>query len=158
MKKAIIWVGWILIMAAFGFYAYGMGEAIRLSWADAAIPQNDYSEVLATTVSSMQTLLLANLGMLLGISVANPNSAVANQLLLNRGVNAVTNVVPPPLDIKDKIQLVAMVIFVISLIACLITWIRNDFSSESSQVVSVVSGSGKMFLGVVLAYITAALR
>ena len=157
MKNPIVsYVGWLLIAAAAIFYGYGMYEAITLSWSEiTAETPIVYPEVLSTTIGAMQALLLANLGMVLGISIANPNSALARSLMLNKEVKSLAP--PPPLDVKDKVQLAAMVIYIISLIACLITWIVNGFSTDSKDVVSIISESGKMFIGVVLAYLTAVL-
>ncbi len=157
MKNPIVsYVGWLLVAAAAIFYGYGMYEAITLSWSKVTSPTTiDYPEVLSTTIGTMQALLLANLGMVLGISIANPNSALARSLMLNKDVKLLAP--PPPLDVKDKIQLVALVIYILALIACLITWIVNKFSTDSKDVVSIISESGKMFIGVVLAYLTAVL-
>jgi len=85
MKTPVIaYVGWLLIIAAAGFYGYGVFEAIRLSWSEVPIMENAFPQFLATTVSSMQALLLTNLGILLGISIAKPESAVAQQLMLGK--------------------------------------------------------------------------
>ncbi len=161
MKNPVIaYVGWLLILSAIGFYGYGIVEAILLSWSKTTpVDYEKYPETISTTISSMQALLLTNLGILLGISIAKPDSAVAKQLMLNSKIPL--GIVPPlpnPLDIKEKIQLFALVIYILSLIACLITWGHNSFSSKPEDVVAVISESGKMFLGVVLAYLTAALN
>jgi hypothetical protein len=96
--------------------------------------------------------------MLLGISVSDPNSNVARALKLNKNQTGVAMAPPPPMQFKDKIQLFALVIYVISLIVCVVTWIVNGFSADSKDVVSLIPESGKMFIGVCLAYITAVLR
>ena len=160
MKSPIIaYVGWLLVLSAVSFYVYGIYEAIYLSLGKMPIGETDYHPVLASTVGSIQALLLANLGILLGISIAKPNSNIARQLMLNKPNNktSFTAEIPPPLDIREKIQLVALVLYVVSLIACLATWIANNFSADSKDVVSVVPEAGKMFIGVVLAYLTAVL-
>jgi hypothetical protein len=157
MKNPLVsYVGWLLVIAAAAFYGYGICTAISLSWSSA--DNNtviDYPEVLSTTIGTMQALLLANLGMVLGISIANPNSGLARSLSL--GKNARLAPPPPPLEIKDKVQLVAVVVYIVGLIACLTTWIVNDFSTKPTDVVSIIYESGKMFIGVVLAYLTAVL-
>ncbi len=160
MKNSIVsYVGWLLIAAALGFYVYGIYEAIRLSWPQYPdIKEGAFHEVLSTTIGSIQALLLANLGIILGISIANPNSAIARQVMLNPTGGAVPQAPPPPMDLREKIQLFALVLYVLSLIACLITWIVNHFSSNPNHVISLIPESGKMFIGVVLAYLTAILR
>ncbi|PSL27465.1 hypothetical protein [Dyadobacter jiangsuensis] len=156
--SAIAYIGWLLVGVISLFYTYGIIEAIRISWGAGPIAR-EYSEVLSAMVGSIQALLLANLGALLGISIADPSSNVARQLMLNRPTQQKANLNPPTASgVQEKVQLVAMVMYVISLIACLVTWIMEDFSSESENVVSVISNSGKMFIGVALAYVTAVLR
>ena len=159
MKGPIIaYIGWLLIVASFGFYVYGIYEAIALSWQKEDIIVGQYPEVLSTTIGAIQALLLANLGILLGISIAKPESGVAKSLMLNTSKTKLAGYVPPqPLQIKDKIQLFALVIYIFSLIACLITWGHDGFSTDSTKVISIISESGKMFIGVVLAYLTAVL-
>ena len=160
MKNSIVsYVGWLLLVAALGFYVYGIYEAIRISWPKIPdIEPGAYPEVLSTTIGSIQALLLANLGVILGISISKPNSGVARAILLNRDANMeVAKSLPPPMDIREKIQLFALVLYIITLIACLITWIHNDFSTDSKKIISVIAESGKMFIGVVLVYLTAVL-
>lgn len=103
MKNSVIaYVGWLLLFAAFGFYAYGIINAIQLSWGNGTITK-EYNDVLSATVGSIQALLLANLGILLGISIANPNSNVARQLMLNSAKPVgMAPVVPPPLVVREK--------------------------------------------------------
>jgi hypothetical protein len=147
------YVGWLLIAAATAFYFYGIADAICLSWSK--VPGSEpipYPEVLSTTIGTIQALLLANLGMVLGISITNPKSGLANSLMLNKEVQVDT-----PLQVKEKVQLVAVVIYVIALIACMITWGVNKFSNDSKDIVPIIAESGKMFIGVVLAYLTAVL-
>lgn len=156
--KVISYVGWILIAAALGFYIYGIGSAIFLSWSGKEIGENAYPAVLASTMGSMQALLLANLGMVLGISIAKPNSALANSVLLNsRTATQGQLTVPPPLEVREMVQLFALVIYLFALIGCLITWIHRGFAEDSKNIVALIAESGKMFIGVVLAYLTAVL-
>ncbi|MBC7509058.1 MAG: hypothetical protein H7320_09970 [Ferruginibacter sp.] len=122
MKDSVSYVGWLLFFAALGFYSYGIFEAIRLSWSTE--PETviiKYHDVLSTTIGSIQALLLANLGMVLGVSIADPNSNVARSLKLNKTENGIEKAPPPPMELKDKIQLSALIIYVICLIACLVT-------------------------------------
>jgi hypothetical protein len=160
MNNSILsYVGWLLLFATLGFYVFGIYEAIRLSWS--ALPGAEtinYHPVLSSTIGAIQALLLANLGMLLGVSVSTPNSNIAHSLKLSASTANPELAPPPPMDIKDKIQLFALAMYIISLIACLLTWIVNNFSSDSKDVVSIIPESGKMFIGVVLAYLTAVLK
>jgi len=161
MKNPIIaYIGWLLLLSALGFYVYGIYEAIKLSWPkDPGTEIIKYHDVLSTTIGSIQALLLANLGILLGISIAKPHSGLAKQLMLNKTTNKIGMApdISAPLELREKVQLFALVLYVCSLIACFITWSTNGFSSDSKDVVSLIPESSKMFLGVVLTYLTAVL-
>lgn len=159
MKNSITsYVGWLLLVSAFGFYIYGISEAVILSWTNSEIGPGRFSDILSTTLSSIQALLLTNLGVVLGISIAKPDSPLARNIMLNSFTNPTTKAPPPPVELREKLQVIAVAVYVFCLIVCLITWIHNDFSTETKQVVSIVPESGKMFIGVVLAYLTAVLR
>lgn len=163
MKNSIAsYAGWLLLIAALGFYIYGIVHAIYLSWPyDAQHPRTTAIEFwpeLATMLSTMQALLMTNLGVILGISITNRNSNFARAFLLSKSSSKGIQSPPPtPFEVKEIIQVVAVIIYILALIACLITWIHNDFKSSPQEIVSVVSESGKMFLGVVVAYVAALL-
>lgn len=154
-------IGWILLLAIFGLYSYGLITAIDLSWTG-DIPEGKYPEALSTAINSMQALLLTNLGALLGIAVTNPASAIARTLKLRSASSAAQGAAlpapPNPLNVREYIQLAALIIYVLGLIACTIGWGHDDFSSDSKHVIDVVSTSGKMLIGVALAYLTAVLQ
>lgn len=154
------YVGWLLLLSAFGFYAFGVGYAINISWSKVPITQAMYPEALSTAISSIQALLLTNLGIVLGISITKPASSLAKTIMLQSNTGAqkgIIGTIPDPLAFREKIQLTAMVVYILSLIACLITWAHDGFSSASTDVLDTISQSGKMFIGVVLAYLTAVL-
>lgn len=154
------YVGWLLLLSAFGFYAFGIGYAIHISWSTVPITQAVYPEALSTAISSIQALMLTNLGVVLGISITNPTSSLAKTIMLHNSKAAPSGVsesIPNPLAFREKIQLTAMVIYILSLIACLVTWGHDGFSSAGTDVLDTISQSGKMFIGVVLAYLTAVL-
>lgn len=158
IKEIVSYVGWLLLLAALGFYGYGIIEAIRQTINSTSDKPVDYPEFLSTTIGSIQALLLTNLGMLLGIAVTKPDSEVARSLKLGSKSSTVEVAPPSPMELKEKIQLFALVIYIFSLIACLIIWIIKDFETDTKLIVSVISESGKMFIGVVLAYLTAVLN
>lgn len=156
-KPLVSLVGWFLLVAALGFYLFGIGKAIHLTLAEKAINEGDYSPVLESLIASVQALLLTNLGMLLGISVANPTSSVAHQLLLARpaaAASAPVGGIPNPLSLREKIQLLGLALYVFSLVLCVAAWAGDNFSNDARRVVPLVSTSGKMFFGVALAYLT----
>lgn len=163
--KIISLIGWLLLFAALGFYLYGIGLAVYLSWpaSEPIIPPAIvtpilYPEILSTTIGSIQALLLTNLGVVLGIAITNPNSNSARFLKLTLpSRNDSEKVVPSPIEINEIIQLLAVAVFIVVLVACLVVWIHKDFSVKPEYVVSVIPESGKIFLGVVLAYLAAVL-
>ena len=67
MKSPMVaYIGWLLILAALGFYGYGIVQAILLSWGTTVpVDYTNYPETLSTTMSSIQALLLTNLGVML---------------------------------------------------------------------------------------------
>jgi hypothetical protein len=154
ISKAVALVGWLLLISALGFYAYGIYSAIIQTLSSSDTQPIIYPEFLSTTIGSIQALLLTNLGMLLGISVTSPTSNVAKFLKLTKQSQGV---VSSPMELKEQVQLFALVIYILSLVACLITWISIDFNTDSKIVVSVITESSKMFIGVVLAYLTVVL-
>ncbi|MFV0604957.1 MAG: hypothetical protein ACK5NK_03855 [Niabella sp.] len=156
--KLVSYVGWLLFLSAIAFYLFSMGQAIVLSWPFPQAPDNPakINPVLATTVSSIQAILLTNLGIVLGISISKPESNLAKAMTLTTS-NVRTKALASPMELKEKIQLFCVALFVIVLIACTITWIKNNFADDASEVAPVIAESGKMFTGVVLAYFTALL-
>jgi len=153
MKKLIIAAtGWLLLAAALAFYAYGIQQAISLSWGSQEVTDTSYPKVLATMIGAIQALLLTNLGAILGISVAKPNSALSRFVMLGKPTAALE--IPAPLDIKEQIQLFALICYFLSLITCMVAWIHEGFSTNPKEVVTTVTESGNMFVGVILAYVT----
>lgn len=152
MKNSLVaYVGWLLLIAAFGFYMYGIGDAIVCTLREDQTKIVAFPEIIAGTLSSIQALLLTNLGIVLGISISRPDSAMARQLIPRSRPAAPL----PSMALRDTIRLFGVVLFLLALIACVITWGKAGFVTDSTKVVPLVSESGKMFFGVVLAYLTA---
>lgn len=149
IKGMAVYVGWLLLFSAVGFYLYGIVQAIVESFSE----EISYNPYLLTTIGSIQALLLANLGAVLGIKFANPGSNIGRALSLTSRTSK--EPLPPPLEGRDKVQLFALALFTLSLISCFITWIVKDFSINQQEVVSIIPDSGKMFIAVVLSYVTA---
>ena len=149
--------GWLLLAAALAFYIYGVGQAISLSWGSQEITDTDYPKVLATMIGTIQALLLANLGAILGISVTKPNSALSRYVMVGKHTAAMVPNIPASLEIKEQLQLFSLICYFLSLSACMVTWIHEGFSTNPKEVVTTVTESGSMFIGVILAYITGVL-
>jgi hypothetical protein len=149
------YIGWLLVLSALGFYLYGIIEAINQTLRSTETKSVVYPAFLSNTIGSLQALLLTNLGVLLGISVTNPDSRVARTLRLSGPETKPTTNSMSPMELSQIIQLFGLIIFILCLIACLVTWIKKDLVEDSKLVVSVISESGKMFSAVVVAYIAA---
>jgi hypothetical protein len=154
IKQLSSYIGWILVLSALGFYIYGIVGAIVQTVGSTSTKSVAYPSFLANTIGSLQALLLTNLGVLLGISVVKPASGIARALRLSSQEDTDKEDTPSPKELSQTIQLFALVIFVICLIACLITWIVKCFSEDTKLVVPIISDSGKTFSAVVIAYVT----
>jgi disulfide bond formation protein DsbB len=148
-------IGWILLTFAAAIYAYGIIIAITQSLAHS----NKIPEPLDSIVSTIGAILLTNLGAVLGISVAKPQSALSRMTLISRPQT--TNLAAPqaiiatdPATDRELIQFVAVVFYLAVLVACFVVWAVNTFrSGEPIPVVSVIEQNGKNLLGVIAAYV-----
>ncbi len=151
MKQIPFFIGWLLVLAAFGLYAYGIEQAIYQSLSKLPPGQKpSIPEPLDVMVSSIGAILLTNLGAVLGISVTNPDSGLARKFLL---IKAGAAPIPPPLNSREKIQYAGVIIFILALISCFIVWAKKGFSSDAAEIVSVIPQLGKTLIGVVSAYL-----
>lgn len=164
MNKTLIaaLIGWLLLGGAALFYGYGLYEAISVTLQPdltEAGKVKQIPEVLSTTLGAINALLLTNLGIVLGISIAKPGSSMARAVLFNASKTSELKAleVEDPIKLAAQLQLLAVIIYVLALVLCLIIWIIKGFSLNPQNVISTVSESGKMFIGVVLAYLTVVL-
>lgn len=154
MNKSILsFAGWLLLSTAIAFYIYGIGKAIAMSWTPLTEDQaKNFPVFLSSAVGSIQAILITNMGVLLGIAIKDPNSAVANQLTIFSGKPTSTiNEVTPPLESQEKIQLFGVILLIISFVACMVVWAKRDFVDDRT-ILPVIIESGKMFIGITLAY------
>jgi hypothetical protein len=154
-KTLLSFAGWLLLIAAVAFYVLGIGKAVSMSWHPLKPEQlKEFPTFLSSSVSSLQAILITNLGALLGIATKMPNSAIAKQLMIfTGGGRSGINEIIPPLEAKEKIQLAGVILLILSFIGCMIVWIKRDFVEDNTILPTVVE-SGKMFIGIVLAYFT----
>ena len=151
MKNSI---GWFLIATALAFFLYGVYNAIHISWDK--MPGTDnlpVSEGLDAGISSISAILLTNLGAVLGISITNRRSALARSILIRKQEGNEREIIAP-VNSREQVQMIGVLIYILSLTACFVTWIHNDFSSDPKQILPFVSQSAKMFIGVITAYLT----
>jgi amino acid transporter len=150
MKTNNAIAGWILIYAALACYLLAIGYGLWLSWNSGnTAPVID--EVIDTTITSLNTVLLTNLGVVLGISVAMPGSSLSRSFVPRstlRGAGEVDN----PLNNRERIQLGALLVFILALIACLVTWIVVVLVKKG-HVAAFVGVASKTFIAIAIAYI-----
>jgi len=151
MKQLPSLIGWLLVLAALGLFVYGIGDAIFVSFPKSpstkplVIP-----EPLDVMVGTIGAILLTNLGAVLGISVSNPTSGLAKKILIQKA-DALD--IPPPLNSREQVQYAALLIYLIAIVGCFITWAIKGFSSKPEEVVALIPQSGKTLIGVVSAYL-----
>jgi hypothetical protein len=155
MKNLTAFIGWLLVAVAACLYIFGIYSAIFQP-----VPNLDVTgkligyriaEPFDTLTSSISAILLTNLGAVLGISITQPQSALANKTLIT--TNSLT--VPPPLTKKDVIQLAAIVIYILALTACFIAWtvlVLQKSGAAIKPLVPLVEQHGKTLIGVISAY------
>jgi hypothetical protein len=151
MKQIPSIIGWLLIILAFGLYAYGLGYGIYESFQTRA-PGTvlSFPEPLDIMISSIGAIFLTNLGAVLGISVTNPASALAARTLpLAKNIQ---RELIPPMNAREQIQYLTVLVFLAGLISCFIAWACKCFHSEPEKILAIIPQQGKMFLGVVSAY------
>ena len=156
MKSVNALIGWILIGIGILFYLYCVCYALDISWNQKHGADNKLllvPEGLDAAVTSINALLLTNLGAVLGISVTMPGSALSRNILPTSPLKGAGEI-KEPMNSREQIQLIFLIVFLIALIACFITWIKLKFTSDSQIIAPYVAQSAKMFIGVVLAYLS----
>lgn len=136
-------VGWFLLLIVFGIYLYGIYYAI----ANTQLP-GPFDALL----SSIGAILLTNLGAVLGISVTNLGSSLA-QLVIPGSTRSIE--IPDPLSQREIIQYVSLIIYLLVLVVCFAVWIKSGFanSEEPNKIASIVEQNAKILFGVITAYI-----
>ena len=61
--------------------------------------------------------------------------------------------VPPPMAIREKLQYVAILVYMTGLLASFVIWAIKDFSTENTNIVDIIVQQGKTLIGVISAYI-----
>jgi hypothetical protein len=153
MKMIPSIVGWLMVLLAFGLYVFGLGYAIYHSFnGSAANGQLSFPEPLDLMLSSLSAIFLTNLGAVLGIAVANPQTALARNVLPQRAKDANPAADDAQMELREKIQYWAMIVFLIGMVACFVAWAFRGFSSAPDKVLSVIPQQAKMLIGVMSAY------
>jgi hypothetical protein len=151
MKNIPSITGWFLVLLAFGLYFFGIAYGIYRCFpsSGAPIPLPDALDIM---ISSLGAILLTNLGAVLGISVANPSSALAKKIMpafTNKAVENIEN----PMNLREQLQYMAMLIYLLCLTACFICWAVKGFKADAQYVIAIIPQMGKTLIGVVTAYL-----
>ena len=150
MKNLSSIIGWFLLLIALGLYLYGVFFAIKISLqANIGKEIPELHEILDTLTATIGAILLTNFGAVLGISVTQPKSGLAGKMLINKVE------LPDPMTRREIIQFFAVLVYLITLVACFITWAINSFHADdqAKPVATLVSQNGKMLIGVISAYV-----
>lgn len=151
MKNLTAIIGWILLVSGLTVYVYGISYAIffPIEVQEKSTTILKIPETLETFTTSVGAILLTNLGAVLGISVVAPNAPIA-RIALSPAAFAT---VPTPISMREKIQVVAILIYVISLMACTLAWGVATFKAHPAPVAALIPQYGKTFIGVITAYL-----
>ena len=153
MKQLPAIIGWTLLITALGLYLYGIYYAIftpnEIKDKTGVITGYSIPEPLDTLVSTIGAILLTNLGAVLGISVSQPQSALAGKTLIS------AKTVESPMSKRELIQFIAVITYIVTLISCFITWAHYAFGKEPNtiHIVPLIQQYGKTLIGVITAYI-----
>jgi hypothetical protein len=151
MKNIPSITGWFLVLLAFGLYVFGIGYGIYQSFPSSGTPV-PLPDALDIMISSLGAILLTNLGAVLGISVANPSSALAKKIMPSF-TNEATENVENPMNLREQLQYMAMFIYLLCLTACFICWAVKGFKSDAENVIVLIPQMGKTLIGVITAYL-----
>jgi len=155
MKNFSSVIGWFLLLIALGLYLYGVSAALfnlnLIPQKDATghITGYDLPEILDTLTATIGAILLTNLGAVLGISVMQPTSGMAAKVLITK-ID-----LPDPITRREIIQLIAVLVYLVTLVACFVKWALSNFDNDPAKdhVATLVSQNGKMLIGVISAYV-----
>ena len=152
MKNLSAAIGWLLLTVALAIYVYGIYTAILNPFAVKSPTGGPdilkMPEALETVTTTIGAILLTNLGVVLGISMTNRQSGLANIAFLSAKVD-----LPDPVTQRELIQFVAVLIYIVTLIACGVDWAVHTFKEKPDAVVELIPQYGKTLLGVITAYL-----
>ncbi len=153
MKQIPTIIGWLLILIAFALYIYGLGLGIYCSFhEDGGGKALALPEPLDIMVTSIGAIFLTNLGAVLGISITNPASALAAKTIPSVLKKGEEKAVIPPMNVKETIQYMAVLVFLLGLVSCFIAWACKEFISDPAKIYSIIPQQGKTLIGVISAY------
>jgi hypothetical protein len=150
MKNLSAILGWLLLLAGLAVYLFGIIDAMFLAKPVTTAGQTilKIPDALETITTSIGAILLTNLGVVLGISVSKPASGLAKLTLIDTKIE-----VPDPVTMREMIQFAAVLVYVVSLIACGVYWAVKGFEISPDKMVALIPQSAKTLLGVISAYL-----
>lgn len=150
MKNIAAIIGWLLLIAGLGAYVFGIVFAIffPIKTMEAGVMVYKIPEALETLTTSIGAILLTNLGAVLGISIAKPDASLSRIALAPQKAP-----LPAPVTKREWIQIVAVLVYVITLIACGIAWAIASFKANPDPIVALIPQYAKTLIGVITAYV-----
>ncbi|RKR82092.1 hypothetical protein BDD43_2259 [Mucilaginibacter gracilis] len=152
MKNLTALIGWLLLFTGLALYLYGIAFAIffPIEVIEAGKPTAvRMPEALETLTTGIGAILLTNLGAVLGISITRPAAALARVALAPQQIPEI----PEPMTRRELIQAAAVLIYIISLVACAIAWAAATFKEKPDPIVTLIPQYGKTLIGVITAYL-----
>jgi len=122
-------------------YLYGIYKACAISLQKNPV-LSDMSPFLSSIVTSIGAVLATNLGAVLGFTISDPNSALAEAA--RNPFSVFSNPTP------SNEQVMACFLYVLTLFAVSVVWGIKKFTDDPLQVVPTVPQLTKTFLGVIV--------
>jgi hypothetical protein len=150
MPKPITYLLSILIALGCVTFAYGVIKACMISLEKA--PDLSLMPLfLASAVTSIAAVLATNLGAVLGIAIANPQSLYRQSSTWN------------PLKVFSKPdpttwQTLACYVYIIGLLSAAVVWGIKNFTTDSNQIVALIPEMTKSLLGVIVGALAVSLN
>lgn len=139
MTKPVVTLFACFVTIGCAGYFYAVGQAVHISWycekGQCIVPP-----FLSTLITTVSTVLSTNLGAVLGISIAKPDS----KLRLSKSWN--------PLSFFDNpspsvVQTAACYVYIIALVSFAIAYAHKDFADEG--VVPIIQEQSRTLLGII---------
>jgi len=150
MPKPITFLLSVLIALGCATFAYGIFKACAVSLQ--RVPDLSLMPLfLASAVTSIAAVLATNLGAVLGIAIANPQSLYRQRKSWNP-LRAFTN--PNP----TVWQTLACYVYIIGLLAAAVVWGIKNFTTDNKQIVALIPEMTKSLLGVIVGALAVSLN
>jgi hypothetical protein len=152
MNKPIRYLLAFVVMIGCGAFVYGVYLACYVSWFNPA--RHGKYEIpifLASTVTSIASVLSTNLGAVLGITIIINDSKFSQPKAWNL-LSLFTD--PNP----TNIQTTACYVYILSMLGAAIVWAHRDFENDALRIVYLIPELTKSLLGVIVGVLAISLN